>query len=262
MNKSITLNPNIAVVIHLYYVDQWIELNSFLKNITIDFDVFVSIPHDSDYEHEILKFFPNAFVYKVDNVGRDVAPFMQILSKLQSYSAVCKIHTKGNQWLHRYWRLELLNKLLGDSNLINMIVGAFQKDKDLMLLGPRSLYLDGPRYIMGSLNFIKSLNLPEPPNWGFFGGTMFWIRPVAYQKFQEDFKELMYVKHDEKDYHPEHALERLFGYYAALVPGKKVGLVSRGWFNKPKLKLINPRCWKSTVDFGKAYKRFSKKYAD
>ena len=99
-----SVNPlQIAVIVHVYNPALWAELATYLRNIPLDFSVFVSVPVGTDPAF-VLADFPKARVINVRNIGRDVAPFLQLLPELQAFDVVCKMHSKS----HDEWRAEAL----------------------------------------------------------------------------------------------------------------------------------------------------------
>lgn len=194
--------------------------------------LFVTIPEGSAAGTQVLRDFPHANVRAVVNVGRDVGPFLTLLPELKRFDLVCKLHTKGNDERRRAWRLELLRGVLGSRRLVRAIIAAFAADERMILAGPASLWIDGPRHVMGTGAELAKRCAEIPARYGFFAGTVFWMRPLPYADFpagnpQSDFK-----PHNDLDYQPEHAIERLFGVRAAQL-GARIGLSQRtvwgGW---------------------------------
>ena len=140
----------LAAVVHLFYNEQWQELATYLRNIRHEFSLFVTVPDFSQASGFVLSDFPAAQVVRVPNVGRDVAPFIRLLPDLQRFDVVCKIHTKRNIGTSDLWRKELQRGVLGSRQIVNLILRAFDSHPDMVLAGPKPLYLDGPTYMFGS----------------------------------------------------------------------------------------------------------------
>src|SRR5947209_3800219 len=98
----------VAVVVHVFYQRLWFELATYLRNIPMDFSLFASVPGGVDASF-ISSSFPGARTFAVRNVGRDVAPFLQIIPELLEFELVCKIHSKFDD----KWRGDALRSLLG-----------------------------------------------------------------------------------------------------------------------------------------------------
>ncbi len=228
----------VAAVVHLFYEEQWRELARYLGNILQEFVLYVTIPDFSDADREVLRDFPAAHVIRVPNIGRDVAPFIALLPALQSVDLVCKVHTKRTIANSDLWRRELLRGVLGSQTLVRTILEAFEAEPDMVLVGSRSLFLDGPRHDVGTRALMAKYFGALPARYGFFGGTMFWVRPALLADFPAIFPLSDFVQHDDPDCHVEHAVERLIGVRAVMTAGAKVGLVKRGgWMGARKIEI-------------------------
>ena len=86
-----------CVILHLYYPEMWEEIRSYLSSFGEPFDLFITIPHGVDISESTLRAgFPNAQIYRCENRGRDVAPFLALFAAIWDlgYKYICKIHTK------------------------------------------------------------------------------------------------------------------------------------------------------------------------
>jgi lipopolysaccharide biosynthesis protein len=224
---------SVAVVAHVFYEDMWPELAACLRQLASEFTLYVTIPDTSDAEGRILRDFPAAIVRRVPNRGRDIAPLISLLPDLQRFDAVCKIHTKRNLRTSA-WRVALLKGVLRDKRQTARIVEAFAAEPELVLAGSRLLYVDGHKHLAGMRPLLERYGGDLPERFGFFAGTMFWMRPSAFADFADLFPQSDFVAHTEKDLHPEHAAERLFGLRAAK-QGAKVGLTDTDWLGRSRL---------------------------
>lgn len=212
-----------AVVIHLYYEEQWLEFEKALGNIGGAFSLFVTLRPESRFDDIIRTRFPNAVVLKVPNLGRDVAPFLALLPRLSKFDLVCKLHTKRSEGQHTVWRRSLVHGLIGTRNTVRTYRDAFAGDPDLIIAGPRDYYLDGPSHEGGSKKALTLQHGPLPETYGFFAGTMFWCRPSAFVELANLYPQSCFVAHTDADGQPEHVVERAFGSIVA-VQGKKIML--------------------------------------
>ena len=103
-----TQSGGIAVVIHLFYFEEYAFILSQLGNIPDSFDLFVTTSHKSITNKSTMALVPKnvrsvSFKY-FDNIGRDILPFIQLISEgsLDSYAIVFKLHTKRSPWLDGY----------------------------------------------------------------------------------------------------------------------------------------------------------------
>lgn len=212
-----------AVVIHLYYEDQWPEFNAVLSHVEHPFTLFVTLMADSTFGDEIRKSYPEAIVLAVPNIGRDVAPFLNLLPRLADFDLVCKLHTKRSEGRHTLWRRSLVEGLLGSRGTVRAYRKAFADDPDLVIAGPRDFYLDGTAHELACKKALTLQHGPLPESYGFFAGTMFWCRPSAFAELADLYPQTCFVAHADADGQPEHVVERAFGCLAA-VRNKKIML--------------------------------------
>lgn len=101
-------DKRLLVHLHLYYTEQLDFMITRLKSINnCDWDLFVTIIKDEPIvRKKLIEFKENVNIIKVDNIGYDIFPFLQVLQSINidEYDYVLKIHTK------RYFdTLEILN---------------------------------------------------------------------------------------------------------------------------------------------------------
>ena len=224
----------VGVVVHLFYADLWNEIAARLRSIPIAFDLFVTLPqeHAGELSSLVLRTHPRAKVIPVPNRGRDVGAFFAVLPSLLegNYAVICKLHSKKGSDYPEAWRDLLLRGLLGNELLVARILYAFACDPDLVLAGPREVYLSGVAQMAENrekLEEILRCLYPArslPPRWGFFAGTMFWARPDFFRPFLEGDSHIRSFEGDNtrNDGQLAHAFERMFGALAALA-GKRIG---------------------------------------
>ena len=244
-----------AVVVHAFYEDLLDELISWVRNIKVDFDLFVSVPvaNGANIRKIVEAELPNARIYETENVGYDVKPFLDLLAsgKLDSYLAVCKIHTKRGHSskglaMPEAWRALALSGVLPSAPTINSILTLFERDPNVCLVGPRSLYVHGPTHIHENESKIQAIFrqlYPKsiiPKEWGFFAGTMFWMRPQLLLHHARIVNKGFDFRADMPgvDGTTAHALERIFGLIPA-VQGLKIGFTLHdGLRVLPELKVV------------------------
>ena len=128
--------------IHIYYADMWKELKNHIENITIPFDLVVTmVAENPDLIKEIKKDFPNAKIEIVANRGYDVGPFIHVIknTNLDNYSFIIKLHTKrdmatgtiyGNQdFSGDRWRRALLDIISSKTKFSRIIAGFYNNPK-------------------------------------------------------------------------------------------------------------------------------------
>lgn len=235
----------IAVIIHLYYTDNWQLFKSKLKNIAhVKFDLFITMPsHNQDFISIIKKDFPSVRVLIVPNHGRDVLPFIkaaQIVKKM-GYEAILKFHSKKST--HRTdgqeWLVGMLDKLLSsDKKVIDSLLAVLQEGS-VGIVGPSDVYypltVNFPANGLHMTRVVKRLYgrkvaydvlQAERREYGFFGGTMFWARIDAIDNLLYCPVGRFEREKGQIDGTFAHALERLF----CIVPeieGRKMYEVAR-----------------------------------
>ena len=199
--NSINLEKSIAVQLHLYYLDLIDEFVKYLSNIPYKFDLYISVVDDSKNEEintktKKINNMEKVVIKKVENRGRDVAPFIVDFSKeLVKYDYVCHIHSKKSLYTgseQSTWRTYLLNGLFGNEQHIKNIFYLFETNPDVGLIYPETFpglpYLghtwlsndESKRQLLEKLGYVdvqtdKFIDFPM--------GTMFWGRVKAINKF-------------------------------------------------------------------------------
>ena len=223
--KTITPSQDkVAIVIHLFYPDIWQEIHGYLKQLTIGYDLFITVP-PSVKDEEIITVFkdqPSVKLYRTDNRGRDVLPFLQVMNiiGLKNYKYICKLHSKktGNSPLGNVWRKLLYFDLIGSTKVVNEIINLFEKDENIGQVTGKNTILDSQRYNYGNTTKIDKLvdmsGFVFQDEYLFAGGTMFWTRTELletvlklYRSGEIEFEE----ERGQKDNTIAHALERFFG---------------------------------------------------
>ena len=100
-NKDID-KLKIAIHIHLYYIDMLNIFIQYLSESPIYFDLFISVTSENNKDiciKEINKYkikkINNLDIKVVENIGRDVAPWIIEFPNIQSnYDLCCHLHTK------------------------------------------------------------------------------------------------------------------------------------------------------------------------
>lgn len=236
--QSATPAHKVAVVAHVYYDELWPELASRLKGISSPFDLFVTTPPElaDAVGMAVQRDFPTANIRVFPNHGMDIVPFLSLVPDLvrDNYLVVCKIHTKRGQNPSEgsLWRNVLLDALVGDQTTFADVIDTFARDPALhsaglasMYLSARKLMLDNEPALAGLFEQLEGRPLPSV-DWGFFVGTMFWVRPASMEAVARHI--LQHIGQLESSYDKDgqvvHAIERYFGLLPVLQHGR-VGLL-------------------------------------
>ena len=215
---------SIAIVIHVFYIDVWQEIKVYLNQLTISYDLYVTVPESMKDEDIVLIFkdHPNVRLYKTENRGRDVLPFLLVMNIIgtQTYNYICKLHTKktGDSPLGNVWRKLLYFDLLGSNKTVKNTLSLLEKDLDIGMVTGKNTILDSERYDYGNTTKIDKLiemsGFLFQDEYLFAGGTMFWTRSELLEPvltlFRADKLEFEEEK-GQKDNTLAHAIERFFG---------------------------------------------------
>jgi lipopolysaccharide biosynthesis protein len=180
----------VAAAIHVHYADIFDDLLAAINDAPACMSLFVTTTNGAaDAVHRSLKYYKGTSeVEIVENRGRDVLPFLRTLPKVKraGYELVAKVHTKRSPQLKNgdKWRREMVLALLGRQNL-GRILGAFNQDPSLGIVGPDRQYVSLSRYLganqIGVADIATRLGLSPArmSELGFFAGTMFIARMKA-----------------------------------------------------------------------------------
>jgi GT2 family glycosyltransferase len=221
-------NPKrIALVFHVFYTDIWPELCGYLQQLDCDYDLFVTVTDRcSDAEAaEMLQAFAKMHLYRVENRGRDIKPFVEVLDIIgtKTYRYLCKLHTKktGESALGNVWRKLLYFDMLGSRETVQSILDLFESQPDVGIVTGKSAILDSSRYDYDNAPRVKTLarqsGTPFKEEYDFPGGTMFWIRTELLDPLVRLYRE-GHLHFEEElgqiDHTLAHAIERFFGVIA------------------------------------------------
>lgn len=224
-----TSDARFAVVIHLYYTDNWPLFEKKLQALRkYKYDIFITIPGGNmGFTPRIRKAYPNANIFVVPNLGRDVLPFIKIaqLLRRQGYEWVLKFHSKksthrsdGQEWLE-----EMLNRLLPSDSSVMQRLNEIMSHSDTGIVGPDTVYYplsinfpaNGEAMTWAISKLYSKAKAHEylqirRAEYGFFGGTMFWARIDALGRLLDFPIHYFDLEAGQIDATFAHALERLF----------------------------------------------------
>ncbi len=155
----------IAVVIHTFYPDVFEEIIGYLRCISDDIQLFITAPAAIIEEtRRILESDTGKLSYsllEVENRGRDILPFLQILKRVkqEGFTTVLKIHTKKSQ--HRQdgsrWRKDIFEKLLLKENF-RAALNYLKEHGEVGMIGPAAHIVPMTTYIGSNLARILALS--------------------------------------------------------------------------------------------------------
>lgn len=210
-----------AVVAHLYYLDLLPEILACRAMLPDGAPLHLTVPNDRvEQALRLVNGIPAVFIHPCENRGRDIAPFITLLTTgtFDSYDAVLKLHTKRSPHLRdgEIRRKLLFAMLAGGRNSIRRTLATFEAP-DTGLVGWKACYRAAPAYWMANEARVRSIaqqmDMPgDAVRLGFFEGSMFWFRPAALAR-------LRHLQLSPEDFEPEarqldatlhHAIERCF----------------------------------------------------
>ncbi|MFA6358538.1 MAG: rhamnan synthesis F family protein [Candidatus Omnitrophota bacterium] len=222
-------NIKIAVQVHVYYINLFDEICTYLNNIPIPYTLFISVTSDENKKIilEKLKTMPrveHVEIRVVQNRGRDIAPFLvEFGSSLKNFDYICHIHTKKSLYSGEEkteWRQYLFERLLGSADTVNSILTMFKKDTSVGIIYPEIF----PHISYIALTWLSNkgiaptilnkLNIRFDPDeyLDFPVGSMFWVRKEALEPLLNlkltinDFPE----ECNQNDGALQHVIERCF----------------------------------------------------
>ncbi|MDC0986220.1 rhamnan synthesis F family protein [Alphaproteobacteria bacterium] len=215
----------VAVVVHLFYVDLLEEIYAELGNIIEPFDIFVTTPFEGAIPSIIDTFSSRAqsvTVFLIENRGRDIGPFILLYRTgiLDPYTAVLKLHTKRSKYNSNgdFWRQEIYRGVLGRSRLTNNIIKLLEQP-NIGMVGIEKYYLSHEKYwgadkenaskLLIEMDVLKA---GEEQQLGFFAGSMFWFKPLAFEPLKLiSYDHLLFdLENGLQDGTLAHAVERIF----------------------------------------------------
>lgn len=218
--------PRIAVICHLYHPEIGREVRSYLRNLPLPANVFLST--DTEGKAEAIR---AAFadweggrveLRVVPNRGRDIAPKLVGFADAHAdHDLVLHLHSKKSDHAAFLapWRGFLFENLLGSEAAVSSILDAFARLPQLGMVAPQ--HYEGIRRWLGwngnyevaqglarrmgiALSPVRALDFPS--------GSMFWARPAALKPLLDlgltfdDFPK----EGAQLDHTPAHAIERLY----------------------------------------------------
>ncbi len=223
-------------------MEQLPEIISKLQNMDkagVDYDLYVTMTaKDEKVETKIKQAFPKAVVWRVENRGYDIGPFIDFLHKidLESYDYILKVHTKnkkggdygcfnGVRIDSKTWANMLWDALLGSSEVVKNNYSILSENPQIGMLGScfcLSEKEENPKIRAKMTNECTRLSLAKKDAIAFIAGTMFMVKAKLMQPFLAyritDFEKVQSKVHD---YMLAHCLERLFG-MAVLAQGYEI----------------------------------------
>lgn len=196
--QPISTNQTVAIHIHIFYVDIFNKICSYIKHFNFEYHLYISTPSNKLDDINNCLEQHNVSAKKIvttPNRGRDVAPFIIEFGKdLLDYEVALHLHTKKtkqNASLGKIWLQHILNCLIKDEVYVNAVFDIFKHLPKVGVIAPQLLNELVPLYNWGknykdTVSFLKSLNIDtavlNKNEIEFPAGTMFWFKPKALEK--------------------------------------------------------------------------------
>lgn len=221
-SPSTHIRPKIAVVIHIYYAEILDEVFNLLINISEPYDLYISIC-DTNLIRRI-KYLSEqiacrVFIAILENKGRDVLPFLRIVSSdsFSDYACILKLHSKRSKYSNSgdKWREDLFHGLLPSKEGVTKIISSFLNDKKLGVCAPNNYFLSNDRYWGGNKSTVERMSealsiANENVKLILIAGTMFWYAPHTLSALNKLFlNQTFEIENGQRDGTLAHAYERL-----------------------------------------------------
>jgi lipopolysaccharide biosynthesis protein len=194
LNRQFSRNSSAVIFAHLFYDDLVrVMVDGYLAQLAGKADIFVSITRG--VSHESVQYIKercgNVYVHLVENRGRDVKPFMEMLhiAAGMGYEFGFKVHGKRSP--HRRdgaeWRDQLISPLLGspeifDSNLkllSDQRIGMLIPRGNRVDLGVPEIHAGNVKWLNYLLRGMGAADKIGKYDFHFSAGTMFAFRLAA-----------------------------------------------------------------------------------
>lgn len=212
------LIDRIAVVVHVYYPELWMELADCIRRVDMPYDLFITYSDESSVV-KARSDFPDAIFIQCENKGYDIWPFLKILNglDLRKYTYIIKLHTKrdiltegvcqingvdirGDKWRRRLLSFissknawDKTKRKITENSAVGMIADPF------LLFKRRDVKIAISTFDK-ALSIVKNLGIEvDPRQMQYVGGTMFMARAECFSSLQGKWEA------DDFDYECSHA---------------------------------------------------------
>lgn len=184
-----TESPRLLVHVHLFYTEQVDFFISRLRNITIPFELAVTLCGPcKKAEDAFMDAFPGVRILQVPNCGYDIHPFLVAMRSydLDNFDFVLKLHTKSSrtklsQNHIRYhgdeFRNDLTGPVIGSRECFDNALSQFQ-DPTVGLVCSRNFITrrEAWQNVPGTIRLCELYGMPYRSHYPFCAGTMFMCR--------------------------------------------------------------------------------------
>ena len=217
-------SSDIAVVLHLYFSELWPEIRDKLLKIDENFDLYINLSscNSIDLIPEIIDAFPNVRLYSIENRGRDILPFIEMLKDIipQNYKYLLKLHSKKS--LHRVdgdrWRDHLIDSLISTNERVIKSIDCLANGAGIVVAEDNKLrlgdWIGSNRTELKKLS--KTIGFKYSEEIFFPAGSMFWTKPEVMAPLLDVIQNSDFaIENGQIDGTAAHAIERFFGILCA-----------------------------------------------
>jgi hypothetical protein len=204
-HRNSLTDDRVGAHLHLHYLDTWPELDAALHRLPRGSRLHITVSEQArptsgsldDFLQALAREWPHAHIRRVANRGRDIGPFLELLSEgaFDGLDCVCKLHGKVSlragkpTYLGQAWRRQAIHELLPEAEAMAVLIQRFRDNPRLGVLGPERLRLPSERrsiadclerdggLLAGLLR--DRFGKDRRRDITFFAGSMFWFRPEA-----------------------------------------------------------------------------------
>lgn len=232
----------VLIIVHAHWAEELIYIVNRINFLKMDVDLILTTTLNEYQEKlgniEKLSSNHNVSIYIVENIGRDVLPFLHVLKgfDLSAYSLVIKLHTKRSQ---KIWYRTLIDFHLDSTKRVEKQIRIANIDP-LSLIGHPLLsypiHSVHQQYLKrGVENFLGPLDTREMRGAAFTAGTMFSFHPSYFENISEKLDRIgvedFPLELNYSEYTMAHILERVFGVNAFTQGAKIRSIYLRDFLN-------------------------------
>lgn len=219
----------LLTVLHVYYHDQIDYFIDKLANIGgVEWDFIVTYStYSQEIEDKLRAFKRDVVMFKVENIGYDVWPFIQVLKTIDfsKYDYILKLHTKGKSEIKLNglslkgwgWRDMLVDSILKSKSRFAASLNILEQDSNVGMVCSYELYKDLNNMMQRDVELLDgeskriSLTINDAH---FCAGTMFLARLSVFEAIKEiDFTSELWGTESKSHVSCTlaHTYERIFG---------------------------------------------------
>ena len=219
-------DKKVLVILHLFYMEGWVEVKDYLKNLECyNYDLVITYIEEFKKQNvldDIKAFKPDTKLMAVENKGYDLGPFIYALKDINvsKYDVVFKMHGKSiyRPFIYIYdqifkgkdWFLQLWDGVLGPKT-VHETIQKLVEDDSIGLVATDNLIVKDPLHKQHfTINMAKTYGIEVPTDYQYVAGTCFATKGHAMQSIKDlDIPNDAFKKAKSGCFSYAHMLERL-----------------------------------------------------